>query len=240
MLAGLEHLELFVVAGLLLNLTPGPDVLYILTHAGKSGWRAGALAALGIAAGCFVHIAAATAGLSAVLAASGSAFALLKWIGAAYLVYVGWGMLGLGRRDGAPVLAGAGCARAADEPSAPDLGATAAQGYSAKRVFIQGFWSNVLNPKVALFFLAFLPQFIAPGAQHPAMAFLLLGLLFNFNGLWVNLGYAALAATLSRRLVRTVRFSGAPSRSLRWIERLAGAAFVALGLKLALSDNPLG
>ena len=88
MLAELEHLELFVVAGLLLNLTPGPDVLYILTHAGRSGWRAGALAALGIAAGCLVHIAAATAGLSAVLATSGSAFALLKWIGAAYLVYL--------------------------------------------------------------------------------------------------------------------------------------------------------
>jgi threonine/homoserine/homoserine lactone efflux protein len=97
-------------------------------------------------------------------------------------------------------------------------------------VFRSGFWTNALNPKVALFFLAFLPQFIAPDAQHKALAFVLLGLLFNFNGLWVNLGYAVVAGWLSRRL-------GALRLGMRWLERAGGAMFMGFGLKLAMADN---
>lgn len=243
MLASIDHLTLFIAAGIVLNLTPGPDVLYIVTHSLKSGWRVGAVAALGITAGCFVHIAAAALGLSAVLAASSTAFSLLKWLGAAYLIYVGWTMLGIGRakRDAAnPIHAGASV-----EPTAPSsmpLDATFSIAPCAidtratgqkhlKQVFMKGFWTNVLNPKVALFFLAFLPQFIAPAAGHKTLAFLLLGLIFNFNGLWVNLGYAALGTGVSRR------FAALHGR-MRWLERAAGALFIGFGLKLALTDNP--
>ena len=91
--SGIEHLGLFIAAGILLNLTPGPDVLYILAQGAKSGLRAGSAAALGIVAGCCVHITAAALGVSALLAASSAAFSVLKWLGAAYLAYVGWGML---------------------------------------------------------------------------------------------------------------------------------------------------
>jgi len=172
----LEQLLLFIAAGLLLNLTPGPDVLYIVTHALRHGARAGSVAALGITAGCFVHIFAAAVGVSALMAASATAFTVLKWLGAAYLLYVGLRML-MSRAPSAMALDGA-------DPVAADL----------KTIFLRGFWTNALNPKVALFFLAFVPQFIAPAVENKALAFLLLGLLFNFNGLWVNIGWALAAA----------------------------------------------
>lgn len=214
-----HQLLLFIAAGLLLNLTPGPDVLYIVTHALRRGARAGVVAALGITAGCFVHIFAAALGVSALLAASATAFTVLKWVGAAYLVYVGVKML-LARRSTA---------------FAPDAARSAAfdtvRAVDLKSIFVQGFGTNALNPKVALFFLAFVPQFIAPDVQNKALAFLLLGLLFNFNGLWVNIGWALLAAWAVRRVA-------AVQRGMHWLERAAGALFVAFGLKLAFSDNP--
>ena len=211
----LDHLLLFVVAGLLLNLTPGPDVLYIVSHALKSGVRAGMVGALGIAAGCFVHIFAAAIGVSALLAASATAFAVLKWVGAAYLVWVGIRML----RSSAPAIGGLAAER--HGPSSADL----------RTVFVRGFTTNALNPKVALFFLAFLPQFIAPAVQHKSLVFLMLGLLFNLNGLLVNAGWALAAAWLSANV-------GGVRKSMRWLERAAGAMFAGFGLKLALSDNP--
>ena len=211
----LDQLGLFIVAGLLLNLTPGPDVLYIVSHALKSGARAGMVAALGIGAGCFVHIFAAALGVSALLAASATAFTLLKWIGAAYLVWVGIRML----RSSAP--ASIGLAADGQRALKPDL----------RTIFVRGFVTNVLNPKVALFFLAFLPQFIGPAIDHKALAFLLLGLLFNLNGLIVNFGWAVTAAWLSANV-------GAVRKGMHWLERAAGAMFLAFGLKLALSDNP--
>lgn len=213
------HLLAFVVAGLLLNLTPGPDVFFIVTHALRRGVRMGLIAALGIGAGCCVHIVAAAVGVSALIAASATAFTVLKWVGAAYLVHVGIAMLFAG-----------GAA------SNPSLSATAGEGTlggeSAWRVFRRGFWTNALNPKVALFFLAFVPQFIAPDAAHPSLAFLVLGLLFNVNALGVNAGWAAAAAWLARRV-------GAVQRGLRWLERAAGVLFIGFGLRLAVSDSPL-
>lgn len=223
---GVDNLGLFIVAGVLLNLTPGPDVLFILTHSLKRGWRTGAVAALGITAGCFVHIAAAALGVSALMAASSTAFMALKWLGAAYLVYVGVGMLGLTARSPAtPAVASA----ATLAVLAPEVRASDAAHLTS--VFLKGFWTNALNPKVALFFLAFLPQFIAHGAPNKMMAFLLLGLIFNFNGLWVNLGYAALGAAVSQRFA-------ALQSGMRWLERVAGTLFIGFGLKLALTDNP--
>lgn len=215
----LDQLLLFVAAGVLLNLTPGPDVLYIVNHALRSGARAGMVAALGVTAGCFVHIIAAAVGVSALMAASSAAFTALKWAGAAYLVYVGLRLL-FGKGSSAMQLEAA---------CVDDVGASGQ--FDAKSVFLRGFWTNALNPKVALFFLAFVPQFIAPTVAHKPLAFLLLGLLFNFNGLWINFGWALAAAWLARRV-------GVVQKSLRTLDRIAGAMFVGFGTQLALLTAP--
>jgi RhtB (resistance to homoserine/threonine) family protein len=207
----LPQLLLFMAAGWLLNLTPGPDVLYIVSNSLRGGVRAGMVAALGIFAGCFVHVAVATVGLGALLAASAMAFTVVKFIGAAYLLWMGVRLLRAATPAFAPEAA----------PTEPDLG----------HVFRRGFLTNVLNPKVALFFLAFLPQFIAPDAAHKTLAFLALGVLFSFNALPVTFGYAWLAAWAANR-VSLVR------RTMHWLDRAAGVLFVGFGLKLALTDNP--
>jgi threonine/homoserine/homoserine lactone efflux protein len=216
---GIHNLWFFILAGWALNLTPGPDVFYMVTHALKSGWRAGAVAAGGITAGCFAHVAAATVGLSALVSASATAFSVLKWVGAAYLVYVGWQML---TSKASPDAMNAIAARAIDQRARADI--------DYKKVFLQGFYTNVLNPKVALFFLAFLPQFISPASAHPTWAFLFLGVLFNLNSIPVSLGYVTLAAWVSQR-------AGMVQRGLHWLERAAGALFIGFGVKLALSET---
>ena len=196
-------------------------MLYIVAQGMKRGARAGVMAALGITAGVFVHIAAAALGVSALIAASSTAFQMLAWLGAAYLVYVGVSMLGLGRRP-----------KIATDSVAEDSMNTRFQSQNGNwNVFVRGFWTNALNPKVALFFLAFLPQFISPSADNKALSFLLLGLLFNVNSLPVNLGYALLAAWAARRLALV-------QAGMRQLERLAGILFIAFGLKLAFSDSP--
>ncbi|MDF1486346.1 LysE family translocator [Ramlibacter sp. H39-3-26] len=218
---GIEHIGVFIAAGLLLNLVPGPDALYIVGHALRGGLRAGIVAGLGIAAGCLVHVLATALGVSALLAASATAFAALKWLGAAYLAWMGLRLL-WGSRPGAV------------PRGAPDLVAGSAGGISAggqKGIFFGGFCTNVLNPKVALFFLAFVPQFIAPGAPHKPLAFMLLGLLFIADSVPVGIGWALLAAALARRV-------GAMRRGLRWLDRAAGVLFIGLGVRLALADNP--
>ncbi|MBL0945670.1 MAG: LysE family translocator [Hydrogenophaga sp.] len=212
----LPQLLLFIAAGWLLNLTPGPDVLYIVSHGLRSGARAGTAAALGIVAGCFVHVFAAAAGLSALLATSATAFTLVKWVGAAYLLWMGVKLLFSrgGRLD-------LGAAAAPEATARLDLWA----------IWRRGFLTNVLNPKVALFFLAFVPQFIRPDAAHPALAFLWLGVLFNLNSLPINLGYAWLAAWAARRV-------HALQRAMGWMDRAAGLMFIGFGLRLALADHP--
>lgn len=210
----LQHLLLFIAAGWLLNLTPGPDVLYIVSNSLRSGVKAGVVAGLGITAGCFVHIFAAALGVSALLAASAHAFTALKWIGAAYLLWMGVKLL---------------FARAPEK--AADLQALAnTQPASLRSVFLGGFWTNVLNPKVAIFFLAFVPQFIAPEAGNKALAFILLGVLFNINAIPVNSGWAVAAAWMARR--------NAVQRGMHWLDRAAGVLFIGFGVRLALADNP--
>src|ERR1700730_8251518 len=134
---GTHDLWLFVLSGLLLNITPGPDALYIVGRSSTQGWRAGAVAALGIGAGTLVHICAAALGLSAILAASATAFTAVKFVGAAYLVYVGVSLIRSKSSTQPP-------------PTAAGHRTTPMRG-----IFLQGFLTNVLNPKVALFFLAF-------------------------------------------------------------------------------------
>jgi threonine/homoserine/homoserine lactone efflux protein len=206
---GIHELWLFVISGLLLNVTPGPDTAYIIGRSVQIGWRGGAAAALGIGTGCLVHVLGAAIGLSALLAASSAAFTLVKWIGAAYLCFMGVKML-----------------LSAQQVFA-DNAAAANGAIALRQVFLQGALTNVLNPKVALFFLAFLPQFVAVDSPHKAAAFVLLGLIFVFNGTLWCLGVAAFAARAAGR----IRQSG---RGLLWINRALGGLLVYLGVRVAM------
>ncbi len=209
---GIHEPGLFIVSGLLLNVTPGPDTAYIVGRSLQLGWRGGVVAALGIGSGCLLHVLAATIGLSALLAASSVAFTLVKWAGAAYLCFMGVKML---------------LAPAATPAVAA---ATATGAVSLRQVFVQGALTNVLNPKVALFFLALLPQFVATDSPHKAAAFALLGLIFIFNGTLWCLGVAAFTARAASR----VRKSG---RAFAWINRGLGGLFVYLGVRVAMAQS---
>lgn len=207
-----HDLALFIGAALLLNLTPGPDMLFVAGSAAARGRRAGLLAALGVGAGCLFHTLLAAVGLSALLAASELAFDAVKWAGAAYLVWTGVQMLRARRTEPA---------------------ATGAEPPRSGNPFWQGALTNALNPKVALFFLAFLPQFIDAGAPGQAIALLLLGTLFNLGGTGVNLVIAWAASGVASGLSQR----GRAGRLGPWLQRLAGAMFVGLGVKLALSSR---
>ncbi len=206
----IHDFAVFLGAALLLVLTPGPDTLYVVSHATARGWRGGAVAALGIGAGCLVHILAATLGLSALLMASARAFAFLRYVGAAYLVWVGIGLL---------------AASPAPAPVAPRVAAL-----GDRRIFVGAALTNALNPKVALFFLAFLPQFVAADGAHRAASFLLLGCLFDLGGTAWLLIVARLAA-------RVVARPGRAARAARGLRQLSGVVFIALGLRLALARH---
>ena len=210
---GIHDLGLFVVAGLLLNVTPGPDMTYIAARAASGGFRAGVAATLGITTGCVVHTLAAAAGLSVLLATSAVAFTVVKWCGAAYLLYAGVRLL-------------IASAKAPREGSIDTLLPKA----SPLTIFREAFVINVFNPKVALFFLAFLPQFIDASAPAKALAFVALGCLFNFNSLFVNVPVAWLAARAGSR-VRAHRCAA------RWLTGSIGALFVLLAARLAMLDR---
>ena len=207
---GIHDLALFIVSGLLLNMMPGPDSLLIMLRSGSQGWRAGSVAALGIGTGTMVHVLAAALGLSALLSASAELFAIIKLMGALYLVYLGVSLLRQGVSS--PV---------ASEP------AVSLPALSYGRIFRQGLLTNVLNPKVALFFLAFVPQFIDPAAPQKAMAFIVLGCIFNINGMiWCHL--LAFSTAYASRKMRL------PARLGCWLNRVMGGLFVGLGIKLAV------
>ena len=205
---GINELWLFIVAGLLLNVTPGPDTAYIIGRSIQLGWRGGAAAAIGISCGCLIHVFGAAIGLSALLMTSAAAFAVLKLVGAAYLLFTGVQML-LSRPSPA--------ADIATQDNAIGLG----------RVFWQGALTNALNPKVALFFLAFLPQFVAADSPHKTAAFLALGLIFIFNGTLWCLGVAAFASKAASRLRHS-------QGVMLWINRVLGGMFVYLGIRVAM------
>ncbi|MDB5909797.1 MAG: Lysine transporter LysE [Massilia sp.] len=205
---GIHDLGLFIVSGLLLNIMPGPDSLLIMSRSATQGARAGCVAALGIGAGVFIHMFAAALGLSAILSTSATAFTVVKYAGAAYILYLAAGLLRSTPRDAIAVA-----------PVAP---------LPFSRIFAQGFLTNVLNPKVALFFLAFVPQFIHADAQYKAFAFIVLGFIFNLNGMLWCFALALFTARAKARM--KVR----PQVAL-WLNRATGGLFVWLGVKLALS-----
>lgn len=206
---GTHDLLLFILAGWLLNVTPGPDTALIVARSTQMGFKGGAMACAGVAAGIMVHILAAALGISALIAASATAFGIIKFLGAAYLIYMGIRMI---------------VTRRADDGIAP-AGSKAPLGLM--RVFQQGFITNALNPKVALFFLAFLPQFIDSDAPSMALAFVFLGVVFNINGTLWNLGVAWATARAAAMVRGAKTFQ-------RWIDCTIGALFVAFGVKLAL------
>ena len=206
---GIHDLWLFIISGLILNVTPGPDTAYIVGRSVQLGWRGGAMATLGISSGCLVHVLAAAIGLSALLMTSSAAFTVLKLAGAAYLCFIGVSML---------------LSRATKTPD--DIPATIAPA-SLRQVFWQGALTNIFNPKVALFFLAFLPQFVAADSPHKAQAFILLGAIFIFNGTLWCLGVAAVAARTAGRITQA-------SGVARWINRVLGGMFIYLGVRIAL------
>jgi threonine/homoserine/homoserine lactone efflux protein len=169
------------------------------------------LSVLGICTGVLIHTAAAAVGLSALLASSAAAFTVVRYAGAAYLIYLGVRLLV--RRDGAL-------------PAAREDAASATEERDGWAVYRQGVLTNVLNPKVALFFLAFLPQFVDPGSTHRTLAFLSLGLVFVLSGTIWCLGVAWFAAAASRQF-RERR------GARKWLNRASGGLFIGLGVRVA-------
>ena len=221
---GITDLPLFVGAVFLLNVTPGPDTAYIVGRSVAQGRAAGVMSSLGVSAGCCVHALATAFGLTALLAASPLAFSIIQYAGAAYLCWLGLRMIAATFRANRANLAH----RAAEHPEPATAGASRARdARSMRALFMQGFLTNVLNPKVILFFLSFFPQFVDPKAGHQAAAFLVLGaIMIVMSTIWNTL-VAWLAGTLTRRV------SEAP-RLKCWLDRVVGAAFIGLGARLAL------
>ena len=203
-------LGIFATAAILLLLVPGPAVLYIVARSVEQGRVAGLAAVCGITTGTLVHVLAATLGLSALLASSALAFAVVKYAGAGYLIYIGV------KR----VLVRADAPAAPLEPSRRGLG----------RLYRDGFIVNLLNPKTALFFLAFLPQFVDPARGAVAFQIAFLGLLFALMGFTSDGLYALAAGTAGRWVKRNARY-------LRWERYVTGSVFIGLGLTAALAGS---
>jgi threonine/homoserine/homoserine lactone efflux protein len=208
---GTQHLGVFIAAGLLLNITPGPDTIYILGRTLAQGRRAGVTSVLGISTGCLVHTIAAAFGLSAILTASALAFNCVKIAGAGYLIYLGMRMLW--------------------ERNKSEI--TQASRFSTGQkwlIYRQAVITNVLNPKVALFFLAFLPQFVVLDGSTRVVPFLFLGAVFILNGTLYCLLLVFFASAVMQRLRQD------PATG-HLIKRLTGVAFIGLGLRLALEKR---
>ncbi|HKE25041.1 MAG TPA: LysE family translocator [Bryobacteraceae bacterium] len=197
----------FAVATLILNLTPGPDLLYIVARSLGQGRKAGVVSSLGIGTGCLFHTFLAAFGVSAMLRSSPVAFTVIRYAGGAYLIYLGVRLL-LRRGE----------AKSALQPRPPA---------SSAAIFRQGMFTNMLNPKVALFFLAFLPQFVSPHHGPVATQMTVLGLYFIFSGTLVCLSVALLAGAAGDFFRH--------GRNAARLERASGLVFVALGLRVSLS-----
>lgn len=206
MLPDSHSLVLFMAAALALNLTPGPDMLYVAARSASDGRDAGIASAFGIAAGLLVHITLIALGLAALLAAVPVANTILRLGGAAYLIYLG--------------------VRALLRPGG--LAARSVKPADRLTAFRQGLITNVLNPKIALFFLAFLPQFVDPERGSAALQVVMLGLLFNTSGTLVNIAVALLVSRAAVRIARDERIG-------HIIQRVTGSLLIALGLHLALT-----
>ena len=208
---GTQDLWIFISAGVALNLVPGQDFVFIANRSSNFGWRGGVLAALGVSAGSLVHVFAAAFGLSALLAGSSNAFIIIKLVGGLYLVYVGLCML-------------------LKNPTSNNNRHLLVGLSHHKTIFYQGFLTNALNPKVALFFIAFVPQFIAADTPNLSLSFLFLGFIFSFNGLVWCLIVAWFFAHIGAQLNPLSPIS-------LWINRLAGSLLAYFGISLLMSSG---
>lgn len=200
---------IFFTAALILAVTPGPGIFYVLTRSLSGGRRDGIASSFGTALGGLAHVLASALGLSAILATSTLAFSIIKWIGAVYLVYLGLRML---------------------VSQNIDMQYESFDRTNTRRIFIQGMTTEILNPKTALFFLAFLPQFINP--QGPiVLQFLILGSISVFLNTNVDLLVATFAGSIGQRLKESLRLRRGQSL-------LSGCALIALGMYIALADGP--
>jgi threonine/homoserine/homoserine lactone efflux protein len=200
-----DLLAAFLLSALLISIAPGPDMVFVVASGIRLGPRAGAAAAVGVSGGMLIHTAAAVAGLSALIQSSAAAFELIRWVGVAYLLWL---------------------AVSALRGSGPALGEGAADGErSLLRVGRQGAITNLLNPKVILFFLAFLPQFVDPSRGPVALQLLILGIGFAVVGLLVDASVGVASGRLGRRLASSARVSGL-------LDRLAALVFVGLAVRL--------
>ena len=205
----LAHFLTFAAATLILNLTPGPDMMYIIARSLGQGRGAGLVSALGITGGCLFHAFAATVGIAALLRSWPIAFDIVRYAGAVYLIYLGIRLLARRRRDGE---------FSAAAPSAP-----------LNTIFRQAVITNILNPKVALFFLAFLPQFVVPARGSAALQLAALSVYFIFSATIFNLAVALLSGVAGDYLRR--------GRNITRMERASGAVFIALGLRVGLARS---
>ena len=206
----IAHWSTFLVAALLLNLAPGPDIAFILGHTAKGGRRSGMAAMLGIWTGALCHVFFAAAGLSAIVAASATAFAAVKWVGVAYLFWLGIQAL---RSKGGSFVSDKGTATTGFWP-----------------VFGQGVLVDVLNPKVAIFFLAFLPQFVLPGAGPVWLQLVVHGVLIIAVAAVIEPPLVLLGDRLTRKLRSSHRLA-------LWVDRTLGAMLIGLGVKLATTER---
>jgi threonine/homoserine/homoserine lactone efflux protein len=223
---GIVHFPFFVAAVFLLNVTPGPDTAYIVGRSVAQGRGAGLMSALGICTGCCVHSVACAFGLTALLAASATAFTVIKFAGAIYLIYLGV-RLAFASPAKAPAQQGIQGAQGA-QGEASRLAAQTAR--SLKQLYLQGFWTNVLNPKVVLFFVSFFPQFVSGETGHKALAFLTLGGVFVAMSVIWCVFLVWVASSVTRGL-------GGKPVVKKWLDRVVGSAFVGLGLRLATAQR---
>ncbi len=208
---GILNFETFILAGILLNLTPGADTMYILGRSISQGKKSGIVSALGISSGALLHCIFAALGLSILLAQSALAFGIVKYAGAVYLVYLGIRAL-----------------VSKSTPTTLPKETVTDQNYS--KIYISGILTNVLNPKVALFFLAFLPQFIDPKYTANTLPFFILGLTFVITGtIW-----CLLLAVFSARLASKIRKN---PKVKTWLDKTTGFLFILLGIQLALNKK---
>ena len=208
---GIENYLGFLLAGIIMNLTPGADSIYIITRSIAQGKKAGIYSILGIGSGAIIHIILAAFGLSVLLTKSIVFFNIVKWTGAAYLIYLGIKML-------------------IDKSHLFDNEKTEFEKTNLWKIYRQGFWTNVLNPKVALFFLSLLPQFIKPEYANNAVPFLILGGTFLFTGtIWCL--FLALSASFMTNTLRKNNSIG------KIMKKVSGYIFIGLGLQLLIKKN---
>ncbi len=208
---GILHFETFLIAGILLNLTPGNDTIFILANSLGQGRKAGIVSALGIATGSLVHTVLAAFGLSLIITQSILLFNIIKYAGAVYLVYIGFKMLTDRKHFNAEAI-------------------SPGSSVHYLKIYRDAILTNVLNPKVALFFVAFLPQFIDPHLKNSVLPFLLLGFTFITTGTAWCLVLAFFASTIADRLKTNKKMSA-------WINKVCGLSLIALGIKVALTGR---